>query len=182
MCHPLRAHRCHLANTTELLLHSAKPPSKASFPRLTRVLNSNGISIGSAVFAGLICVTDRQTDHTTRSVIIGCIYVHSTAMRPNSNNYYIISAVLSILNEQVQSIINLKLHIWYAVFNTICTVFIVIIFILCMFTTAIKKAAAPQKQSILDHLYTYQDIPCINLCQNTINNIHAYVHGNNYVH
>jgi len=30
------------------------------FPEPTRVLNSNGISIGSAVFAGLTSVTDRQ--------------------------------------------------------------------------------------------------------------------------
>ena len=45
-----------------------------------RVHNRNGISIGSAVFAGLTTVTDRQTDHATRSVTIGRIYVHSTVM------------------------------------------------------------------------------------------------------
>jgi len=38
----------------------------------------NGISIGSAVFAGLTTVTDRQTDHATRSVTIDRIYVRST--------------------------------------------------------------------------------------------------------
>jgi len=32
------------------------------------------------VSAGLTTVTDRQTDHATRSVTIGCIYVRSTAM------------------------------------------------------------------------------------------------------
>ena len=46
---------------------------------ITRVLNSNGISIGSAVFARLTSVTDRPTDrttdHATRSVTIGHIYV-----------------------------------------------------------------------------------------------------------
>ena len=53
----------------------------------TRVLKPNGISIGSAVFAGLTSVTDRQTDrrtdHATRSVTIGRTYVRSrpTAMR-----------------------------------------------------------------------------------------------------
>jgi len=31
----------------------------------TRVLNPNGISVGSAVFAGLTIVRDRQTDRTT---------------------------------------------------------------------------------------------------------------------
>jgi len=39
------------------------------------MLNPNGISIGSAVFAGLTSVTDRltdgPTDHATRSVTIG---------------------------------------------------------------------------------------------------------------
>jgi len=59
---------------------------------LTFVWNARpcGISIGSAVFAGLTCVTDRQsdrlTDHATRSLTIGRIYLRSTAMRPNNNN------------------------------------------------------------------------------------------------
>jgi len=35
-------------------------------------------------FAGLTSVTDRQTDHATRSVTIGRIYVSSTAMWPNN--------------------------------------------------------------------------------------------------
>ena len=48
--------------------------------------NPNGISIGSAVFAGLTSVTDRSTDHATRSVRIGRIYVRSTAMRPNKRS------------------------------------------------------------------------------------------------
>ena len=50
----------------------------------TQVLNPNGISIGSAIFAGLRTVTDRPTDHATPSVIIGRIYVRSRpiAMRP----------------------------------------------------------------------------------------------------
>jgi len=46
------------------------------------------ISIGSAIFAGLTAVTDRQTDwptdHTTWLVTTGCIYVHSTTMQPNN--------------------------------------------------------------------------------------------------
>ena len=36
--------------------------SDTRFPEPTRVLNLNGISIGSAVFAGLTSVTDRLTD------------------------------------------------------------------------------------------------------------------------
>jgi len=40
-------------------------PSNTWFPGPTRVLNPNGISIGSAVFAGLTCVTDRQADRQT---------------------------------------------------------------------------------------------------------------------
>jgi len=35
------------------------------FPGPTPVLNANGISIGSAVFAGLTTVTDRQSDRQT---------------------------------------------------------------------------------------------------------------------
>ena len=38
----------------------------------------------SSRFAGLTSVTDRPTDHATRSVTIGRIYVGSTAMRPNN--------------------------------------------------------------------------------------------------
>ena len=49
------------------------------------VLNLNGISIGSAIFAELTTVTERQTKHATRSVAIGHIYVRSTAMHPNNN-------------------------------------------------------------------------------------------------
>jgi len=44
----------------------------------------NGISIGADVFAGLTSVTDRPTDHATRSVTIGRMYVCSTAMRPKN--------------------------------------------------------------------------------------------------
>jgi len=58
-------------------------PSNTWFLCPTRVLNPNGISIGFAVFAGLTSVTDRQTDHATRSVTLDRIYVRSTAMRRN---------------------------------------------------------------------------------------------------
>jgi len=37
------------------------PPSNTWFLGPTRVLNPKGISIGSAVFAGVTSVTDRQT-------------------------------------------------------------------------------------------------------------------------
>jgi len=64
------------------------PPSNTWFPRPTQVLNPNGSSIGAAVFAGFTSVTDRQTDrptdHATRSVRIGRIYLRSTAMRPEN--------------------------------------------------------------------------------------------------
>jgi len=60
------------------------PPSNTWFLRPTRVFNPNGISIASAVFAGLTSVTDRPTDHATRSETIGRIYVRSTAMWPNN--------------------------------------------------------------------------------------------------
>jgi len=41
------------------------PRSNTWFHRPTRVLNPNGISIGSAVFAGLTSVTDQQIDQQT---------------------------------------------------------------------------------------------------------------------
>jgi len=60
------------------------PPSNTWFLGPTRVLHPNSISIGSAIFAGLTSVTDRETDHATCSVTISRIYVHSTAMWPNN--------------------------------------------------------------------------------------------------
>ena len=47
-------------------------------PWPTRVLDPNGMSIGSAVFAGLASVRDRLTDLATRSLTISRIYVRST--------------------------------------------------------------------------------------------------------
>jgi len=72
-------------------MRRSEPPSNTWSPGPTQVLNPNGISIGSAVFAGLTSVTDRQTDrptdkqtdHAARSLTTGRIYVRSTAMRPN---------------------------------------------------------------------------------------------------
>jgi len=62
------------------------PPSNTWFPGPTRVLNPNAISIGSAVFAGLTSVTNRQADHATPSVTIDRTYVRSTAMRSNNTS------------------------------------------------------------------------------------------------
>jgi len=53
------------------------PQSNTWFPRTTRFLNPHGISIGSAIFAGLNSVIDRPTDHATWSVTIDRIYVRS---------------------------------------------------------------------------------------------------------
>ena len=64
----------------------SEPPSNTWSLGPSQVLNPNGISIGSAVFAGLTSVTDRptdrQTDQATRSVTLGRVYVRSTAIRP----------------------------------------------------------------------------------------------------
>ena len=80
-------------------------PSNTLFPGPTRVLYTSGISIGSAVFAGHYTVTDRPTNHATRSVTIGRIYVRSTAMRPerfesnyrlsDSFNYYSVTKLIT---------------------------------------------------------------------------------------
>jgi len=61
------------------------PPSNTWSLGPSQVLNPNGISIGSAVLAGLTSVTARQTDHATRSVTVDHIYVRSTAMWSNNN-------------------------------------------------------------------------------------------------
>jgi len=60
-------------------IFAVEKKSTTWFPGPTRVLNPKGISIASAVFAGLTSVTDRltdrPTDHATRSVTIDRIYV-----------------------------------------------------------------------------------------------------------
>jgi len=43
----------------------SEPPSDTWSLGATEVINPNGISIGSTVFAGLTSVTDRQTDWQT---------------------------------------------------------------------------------------------------------------------
>ena len=82
MAECLRAHWRHLVNMIELVHIGATSLMwlNLCFPRPTGVLNSNAISIGSAVFAGLTSdrPTDRLTNHATRLVTTGCIYVRST--------------------------------------------------------------------------------------------------------
>ena len=55
--------------------HRDLAPSNACFLGHIRVQNPNGFSIGSAVFAGLTSLTDRQTDHAIRSATIDRIYL-----------------------------------------------------------------------------------------------------------
>jgi len=59
---------------TATSLRISELPSKTWFLRPIQAHNPNGISIGSAVFAGLTRVTDRPTDHATQSVTIRSIY------------------------------------------------------------------------------------------------------------
>ena len=79
-----------IANCIPKLVAMATSLSNSGFPSNTWFLgpvqahNPNGISIGSVIFAGLTSVTNRPTDHTTRSVTIGHSYVRSTATRPNN--------------------------------------------------------------------------------------------------
>jgi len=65
-------------------------PSNIRFVGLTEVPNPNGISIGSAVVAGLTTMTDRQTDrqtdHATPSVTISRIYVLRCGLKYNTKN------------------------------------------------------------------------------------------------
>jgi len=77
-----------LRSKLPLPIGESGPPSNTWFPGPTQLLNPNGISIGSAVLAGLISVTnrptDRPTDHAARSVTTDRIYERSTAM-PSKN-------------------------------------------------------------------------------------------------
>jgi len=66
-----------------LFIRRSGPPSNAWFPIGPPEFLTQTASIGSAVFAELTSVIDRQTDHDTWSVTIGRIYVRSTATRPN---------------------------------------------------------------------------------------------------
>ena len=67
----MRAHWRHLANTIECA--SFGPPEST-----TQTANRSVQSF----FAGLTTVTDRPTDHATRSTTIDRIFVRRTAMRP----------------------------------------------------------------------------------------------------
>jgi len=58
-------------------------PSSTWFLEPTRAHNPNGISIGSAVFAGLTTVTDRPTDCGTAQAGY-LVRSNSTAMRPKT--------------------------------------------------------------------------------------------------
>jgi len=59
------------------------PPSNSWFLVPTQVLNAKGMSIDSSTFCRARDY-DRQTDHTTLTVTIGCIYVRNTTMRPKN--------------------------------------------------------------------------------------------------
>ena len=52
-------------------------PSDTRFLGPIQAHNPDGISIGSAVFAD-VCVTERPTDHASRSVAINLVYVRNT--------------------------------------------------------------------------------------------------------
>ena len=62
-------------------------PCNTYFLGLTRVHNPNGISIGSAVVAGLTTVTDRQTDRqtTTTTVLRPFFWDHPDEPVPEEN-------------------------------------------------------------------------------------------------
>jgi len=88
------ARACSFSLKLSLRMGRSGLPSNTWFLGSTRALNPNVISIGSSVFAGLITVTDRQTDGPTErprysvcnKLTTGHIYVRSTAMRPNENH------------------------------------------------------------------------------------------------
>jgi len=60
------------------LIHGSLGPPKSSTPTASWLVRAY-------LQGSLVRQTDRQTDHTTRSVVTGRIYVCSTAMQPNNN-------------------------------------------------------------------------------------------------
>jgi len=60
--------------------------SNTWFPWSTRVLNQNGISIGSVVFAGLVWQTDRPTDQAVRAMRSNNLYILNTVRCPYDCN------------------------------------------------------------------------------------------------
>jgi len=86
------------------------PPSNTWFPGPTRVLDSNGILIGSAVFAELTSVTDRQTDHATQSVTIDRMYVGYVVQAIRSKMGYVTLTTPIILGVVCHS----KANTWYS--------------------------------------------------------------------
>ena len=83
------------------LIHGSPGPPKSSTHTAAR-------SVQPFLQGSLVWQTDRPTDHATRSVRIGRIYVCSTAMRPNNNNNNnvepsnIVHWQLSIINSKAQ--------------------------------------------------------------------------------
>jgi len=68
-------------------LHGGSEPSfNTWFLEPTRVHNPNSISIGSAIFAGLMIMTDRPTDRWRYFVCNNRPHLRSTVMRPNNDN------------------------------------------------------------------------------------------------
>jgi len=61
-------------------------PPNAWFCGLIQAHKQNSISVGSVDFAQLTTVRDRPTDHATRSVTIGHIYIRSMAMQRSNND------------------------------------------------------------------------------------------------
>ena len=61
-------------------------------------------------FVGLTSVTDRPTDHASRSVRIGRIYVRSTAMRPNNQNVSVIFHFKSDYSRSVHELQSRREH------------------------------------------------------------------------
>jgi len=55
-------------------------------PWATRVNIPDSTTIGSAVFAGITVVTDRQTDRPRYSICSNRLHLASAAMWPNNNN------------------------------------------------------------------------------------------------
>jgi len=81
-------------NLDHHLIHGSPGPPESSTQTAAR-------SVQPFLQGSLVWQTNRQTDHATRSVRIGRIYVHSTAMRPNNIiHFFGIRHVLNIFSRK----------------------------------------------------------------------------------
>jgi len=87
------------------------PPYNTWFPWPTRVRILNGITIGSATFAGLTVVTDRLTDHAT-AICSSWLHLASAVVQPKTGKAGYIFLMTEVHVEWSVFVVIMCLPIW----------------------------------------------------------------------